>query len=149
MDIDEAQVFYDIEERGIEALAEHIERGGIIGGHLRDFLAKYLRKQIKFKRGNKRTRAQAYREHTILEQVAYHYVFGKKKTIWAAMKSYLDHNPRESANAVKAYLKAAQQDHRWGEALQLAQRLHDRLGLDQPPVWLMCRETWPKTISRP
>ena len=71
MDLANTELILDAENGVLEPLAKHIEEGGYIDTPVREFLAKYLRGEIRKKPGNRRTYAQMKKESKHVDYVEY------------------------------------------------------------------------------
>lgn len=94
----------------MDPLAKHIEGGGNLDGQTRDFLAAFLRGDVKFKRGNRRTFAQYNRELKVVDavqslQIHEAMVRGARGSRARAIAQYLDRHPNMNAETLKGYLK--------------------------------------------
>jgi hypothetical protein len=93
-----------------EPLAKHIESGGHLDPQTRKVLVAYLRNEIKFKAGNRRTYQQEKKERAAAREVyglQCHFAFehGKRGCRDKAIKCYLDRHEDAKLETLKGYLK--------------------------------------------
>lgn len=111
----------------LEPLAQHIESGGNLDRPTREFLAAYLRGEIKFKRGNRRTYFQEAKEQRAVSYVRslrFHYavLHGSRGSLARAVRTFLDKHPEMSEETLKTYMKR-HKDNIWQSAMKDVDRV--------------------------
>jgi hypothetical protein len=85
-------------------LERHIESGGEIDQHIREYLVKHLRGEIIRGRGNQRTFTNENADHKLMWDISSKCrINGLKQN--AAIREYLDENPNANEDTVKSALK--------------------------------------------
>jgi hypothetical protein len=94
----------------LRPLADHIENGGAIDGNIRQFLAQYLRGEVQWKPGNKRTWGQVKMESRVireLQTIAFMMLLegNEKVSEYAVKQAFLARNEDMNENTLSGYIK--------------------------------------------
>lgn len=69
MNLVDMKVVYAARSGELEPLAKYLEDGGYMTEEIQEFLVAYLRGEIKWKRGNKRTYSQVVRDKRLVFEI--------------------------------------------------------------------------------
>jgi hypothetical protein len=111
-DLAEVEVTAHAMSGHFEPLAKYVEEGGELGSDTRDLLARILRGELRFKRGNRRTYAQRMTEWRAREAVRgfqrhYTVLHGSRGSRADAIRRYLELHPHVNEETLKKYLAKA------------------------------------------
>lgn len=105
---DSLDVFNRAQAGEFEPFAKYIERGYALNGEMRLWLAAFLRGELKWKKGNRRTMGQMSADIRVLKVIEnlMSENGGKQRR---AIDSYLDENPNVNIETLRKQLKRAKQ----------------------------------------
>jgi|GEM_PF-4690591 len=111
VDVANMTLLFDAQIGHLTPLANHIENGGNIDSEMRKFLSAYLRGEVKWKRGTKRTVAQRNREakcQMLVNGIRKMESIYLERTVseYEAMKKYIEwYEPQMDPETLKTYMK--------------------------------------------
>lgn len=114
MDIVLVSILAHAESGDLRPLADHIEGGGNLDDATREFVAAYLRGEIKHVRGNKRTWAQVQKESRVIRElhmIAFQMLLNEQENLSErqVIETYLNRHAEDTKplndNTLRGYVK--------------------------------------------
>lgn len=120
-------IVYELAAGNGEPLARHLEAGGELFEEQRETLIKYLRKEVKVKRGNRRTYSQIKRDNSMhfkLCALQWNFAlrFGAYKSYTRAIDAYAEMHPEIGRETIRKCASGGLLKQAWLDALDRAHK---------------------------